>query len=152
MAIHSSILAWSIHWTDKPCRLQSEGPHTNGHNWSSLAHSRFTMCYFQMYSKVIQLYTHIHSHKRTHTYVAYQALWSMGFSRQEYWSGLPSHNFFSMWFFKTLVGSWFIVTFMCQLPQQNKDLSKYNCQICFSLLPWFFVSISHLKVLLRGCL
>ena len=37
MAAHSSVLAWSIPWTEKPGRLQSMGSHRVGHNWSDLA-------------------------------------------------------------------------------------------------------------------
>ena len=32
MATHSRILAWSIPWTEEPCRLQSTGPHGVGHD------------------------------------------------------------------------------------------------------------------------
>ena len=32
MAIHSSILAWRIPWTEEPGRLQSMGSHRVGHN------------------------------------------------------------------------------------------------------------------------
>ena len=32
MAIHSSILAWKIPWTEKPSRLQSTGSQRVGHN------------------------------------------------------------------------------------------------------------------------
>ena len=31
-ATHSSILAWEISWTDKPCGLQSMGSQRVGHN------------------------------------------------------------------------------------------------------------------------
>ena len=37
MAIHSSILAWRIPWTEEPGGLQSIGSHRVGHNWSNLA-------------------------------------------------------------------------------------------------------------------
>ena len=37
MAIHSSILAWRILWTEKPGGLLSIGSHRVGHNWSDLA-------------------------------------------------------------------------------------------------------------------
>ena len=36
MAMHSSILAWSIPWTGEPGRLQSIGLQRVGHNWSEL--------------------------------------------------------------------------------------------------------------------
>ena len=32
MAIHSSILAWKIPWTEEPGRLQSMGPQRVGHD------------------------------------------------------------------------------------------------------------------------
>ena len=37
MAIHSSILAWSIPWTEKPGRQQSMGPQRVRHDRSDLA-------------------------------------------------------------------------------------------------------------------
>ena len=40
MAIHSSILAWRIPWTEEPGRLQSTGSQRVGHNWvTSLSHN-----------------------------------------------------------------------------------------------------------------
>ena len=39
MAIHSSILAWRITWTEEPGRLQSIGLDRIGHAWSDLAHT-----------------------------------------------------------------------------------------------------------------
>ena len=38
MAIHSSILAWKIPWTEKPSRLQSTGSQRVGHNWATSPH------------------------------------------------------------------------------------------------------------------
>ena len=35
MAIHSSILAWRIPWTEKPSRLQSTGLQRVGHYWAT---------------------------------------------------------------------------------------------------------------------
>ena len=35
MATHSSILAWRIPWTEKPCRLQSMGSQKVEHNWAT---------------------------------------------------------------------------------------------------------------------
>ena len=37
MAVHSSILAWEIRWTEDPGRLQSIGSQRVRHNWSDLA-------------------------------------------------------------------------------------------------------------------
>ena len=53
------------------------------------------LCYFQLYSKVIQIYMHVLSHFcrvplfATLWTAAHQAPLSVRFSRQEYWSGLP---------------------------------------------------------------
>ena len=38
MAIHSSILAWKIPWTEEPGRLQSTGSRRVGHNWVTDTH------------------------------------------------------------------------------------------------------------------
>ena len=38
MATHSSVLAWTIPWTEEPGKLQSIGLHRVKHNWSNLAH------------------------------------------------------------------------------------------------------------------
>ena len=42
MAIHSSILAWRIPWTEEPGGLQSTGSQRVGHDWAtSLTHISF---------------------------------------------------------------------------------------------------------------
>ena len=48
MAIHSSILAWRIPWTEEPGRLQSVPSQRVGHNWSyfTYTHSTFRLCIF----------------------------------------------------------------------------------------------------------
>ena len=40
VAIHSSILAWRIPWTEEPGGLQSIGSQRVRHDWSNLAHIR----------------------------------------------------------------------------------------------------------------
>ena len=40
MAMHSSILAWRIPWTEEPGRLQSIGSQRVGHDWNDLARVR----------------------------------------------------------------------------------------------------------------
>ena len=45
MAIHSSVLALRIPWTEKPGRLQSMGSHRVGHDWSDLAAAAATISY-----------------------------------------------------------------------------------------------------------
>ena len=39
MAMHSSILAWRIPWTEEPGKLQSIASWRVRHNWSDLAHA-----------------------------------------------------------------------------------------------------------------
>ena len=39
IAIHSSILAWRIPWTEEPGGLQFTGLHRVGHDGSNLAHT-----------------------------------------------------------------------------------------------------------------
>ena len=77
MATHSSTLAWKIPWTEKPGRLQSmESPRVE-HDWAT---SLSLYC-----AKSLQLCPTLCDPMT----VAYQVSLSMGFSRQEYWSGLP---------------------------------------------------------------
>ena len=45
MAIHSSILAWRIPWTEDPCRLQSMGSQGVGHDWAT----NYTYYAWQLY-------------------------------------------------------------------------------------------------------
>ena len=40
MVIHSSILAWSIPWTEEPGGLESMGSQRVRHDWSNLAHTQ----------------------------------------------------------------------------------------------------------------
>ena len=39
MAIHSSILAWKIPWTEEPGGLQAMGSQSIGHSWETNTHS-----------------------------------------------------------------------------------------------------------------
>ena len=62
MAIHSSILAWRIPWTEEPGGLQSIGLQRVGHNWSQLSMQARTLsatswtpnCLFTRLSNVSQ--------------------------------------------------------------------------------------------------
>ena len=118
MATHSSILAWRIPWTEEPDGLQSMGSQrvnydkvTNTLTFTQ-SFSLFLNGSYSMYSCVwllsfvlmsvivIQVSVSVYcvcvlsclSHIQlfvTPWTVAHQAPLSMGFSRQEYWSGLP---------------------------------------------------------------
>ena len=115
MATHSCILAWKIPWAEEFGRLQSIGSQRVWHNWSNWAWthllgkripcllfffilfwwyimaSLFLVCSTCTYlSQLSQL----KSLSRVRLFatpwtIAYQAPPSMGFSRQECWSGLP---------------------------------------------------------------
>ena len=75
MATHPSALALRIPWTEEPGRLQSMRSQRVGTT------ERLTLLLLSCFSRV-QLCA-------TPWTAAYQALPSMGFSRQEYWSGVP---------------------------------------------------------------
>ena len=75
MATHSSILAQRIPGTAEPGGLLSMGSHRIRHDWSTLAAAAAVLSHVQLFES---LWT-----------IAHQAPLSMGFSRQEYWSGLP---------------------------------------------------------------
>ena len=44
MAIHSSILAWRIPWTEEPGGLQSTGSQRVGHYWATSLHFNILIC------------------------------------------------------------------------------------------------------------
>ena len=48
MATHSSILAWSIPWTEEPGRLQSIGSQRVGHDWAT---NIFTFCFHVRFTR-----------------------------------------------------------------------------------------------------
>ena len=96
MATHSSILAWRIPGTGEPGGLPSVGSHRVGHDWSDLAVAglKVTSLFYYDNFKVTGTMSGGLVAKSCPTLVtsctgAHQARLSMGFSRQEYWSGLP---------------------------------------------------------------
>ena len=87
MATHSSTLAWRIPWTEEPGGLPSMWSHRVGYNWSDAAAAAAAAA-----ASVDCLLPSGFSRVRlcaTPWTSAYQASLSMGFSRQEHWSGLP---------------------------------------------------------------
>ena len=97
MAIHSSILAWKIPWTEEPDRLQSMGSQRVGYvlspplnlcscwkHWLLMAHSCNLLLLLLLFKRLSRVQPFVIP--RT---AARQASLSMEFSRQEYWSGLP---------------------------------------------------------------
>ena len=113
MATHSSVLAWRIPGTGKLGGLPSLGSHRVGHDWSDLAAAAaehllwagadinitpslstksliFRIPNYVSFHGVCMLshFTCVRLFAAPWT-VAWQAPLSMGFSRQEYWSGLP---------------------------------------------------------------
>ena len=107
MATHSSILAWGIPGTGEPGGLPSMGSHRVGHDWSDLAAAAAAAAAALYYWRLPTWYSgkesacnagkwkvKVKSLSRvqlleTPWTAAFQAPLSMGFSRQEYWSGVP---------------------------------------------------------------
>ena len=100
MATHSSFLAWRIPWTEEPGGLQPLGSQRIGHTCSTL------FCIFQALNQPRARHQRTRDRLHVPCYailchfscarlfmtpgtVARQAPLSMGFSRQEHWSGLP---------------------------------------------------------------
>ena len=83
MANHSSTFAWKIPWMEKPSRLQSMGSQRVGHDWVT------SLSLFLSFSPVAYWApTDLGSSSFTILSFCLFILF-MGFSRQEYWSGLP---------------------------------------------------------------
>ena len=89
MTTHTNILAWKIPWTEEPGGLQIMGCQRVGYNWACM-HAKPVSVKSKLYLK----WNEVKSLNRVWLFatpwtVARRALLSMGFSRQEYWSGLP---------------------------------------------------------------
>ena len=87
MATHSRILAWKIPGQRSLASYSPWGCKRVGHDWCDLAQK-----YFEVF--IIREWGGVKSLSRVRLFVtpwtaAYQVPPSMGFSRQEYWSGLP---------------------------------------------------------------
>ena len=82
MATHSSILAWRIPLTEEPGRLQSVG------SQGGIQLSNFHFPYLCMLLLLLSHFSHV-GLSATPYMAAHQAPLSLGFSRQEHWSGLP---------------------------------------------------------------
>ena len=103
MSTHSSILAWEIPWTEEPGGLQSMGSQKSQIQWlknNNLSINRTNLCESPsedpqqsvMSAQELLLLTpfsHVWLFATPWT-VGHQAPLSMGFSRQGYWSGVPS--------------------------------------------------------------
>ena len=85
MATHSSVLARRIPWTEEPGGLRSV--ESQRETAEGLSTRTYTLTYMYERENVKSL-SRVRLFETPWT-VAYQAPLSMGFSRQEYWSGLP---------------------------------------------------------------
>ena len=81
MAIHSSVLAWRIPWTEEPGRLQSGDLQRVGHDWATNTHNTFT--YLSLGSTGYSLL--LLGLLLVAVSGGYSLLWYMGFS----WQRLP---------------------------------------------------------------
>ena len=77
MATHSSIFAWEISWTEEPVWLQSSSVQSLSH----VGLCKMQVCMLSHFSLVLLF--------ATPWTIVCQAPLSMGFSRQEYWCGVP---------------------------------------------------------------
>ena len=96
MATHSSTFAWKMPWTEEPGRLQSMGSQRVGHDWATSLLLYCTLYRLQYrvnitFIYVLSCFSHVQLFAAPWS-IAHQAPLSMGFSRQEYWSGLPFHS------------------------------------------------------------
>ena len=103
MATHSSILAWEIPWTEEPGGLQSMGSQKSQIHWlknNNLSINRTNLCESPSEDPqqsvmsaqellLLSRFSHVWLCATPWT-VGHQAPLSMGFSRQGYWSGVPS--------------------------------------------------------------
>ena len=92
----SYLLVWETPWTEKPGGLQSMGwqrvrhafPGENARSWEALGEARPGQSSLSAGALRYRALSHVRLFTTPWT-AAYQAPPSMGFSRQEYWSGVP---------------------------------------------------------------
>ena len=90
MATHSSILAWKIPWTEKPGGVQSIRLQSIKHDWETEhEHTGVLIVSWYWYYACVHPKSLQSCLTVTPCTIAHQAPLFMGFSRQEYWSGLP---------------------------------------------------------------
>ena len=106
MATHSGILSWRTPWTEEPDRLLSMGSQRVGYDWATNTFISLSPSLIGDYLQCkdeksepqkVKCFVEVLNLNRfscvwlcaTLWTVAHQAPLSMGFSRQEYWSGLP---------------------------------------------------------------
>ena len=101
MSTHSSILAWRILWRKEPGGLQSTGSQRVRHDWTTNTPCICIHTHTHIYTYHIFIFLSIDEHLIEWMKLlsrfrlcdpmdsGYQAPLSMGFSRQEYLSGLP---------------------------------------------------------------
>ena len=68
MAIHSSILAWRIPWTEEPSGVQSIGSQRVGHDWRNRASMHI---YTHIHTCIYTYYMYTHIYVYTHTSYMY---------------------------------------------------------------------------------
>ena len=97
-AAHSSILAWRTPWTEEPRELWSIVLQRAVHNWvrkhSTAQALGKTLCVCVCVCVCVRVRARVRTLSPVRLFptpwtIACQAPLSMGFSRQEYWSGLP---------------------------------------------------------------
>ena len=75
MAIHSSILAWRIPWTEEPDTLQSMGSQRVGYDWTIMLVGYLTFVILAFcYSEVVSLFLHLFICSFTY-YFIYLCVW-----------------------------------------------------------------------------
>ena len=93
MATHSSIPAWETPWTEEPDRLQSTGSQKSQQNLVTKRQRQLPLsprCHKAIFWSMLLLSRFSHARLcATPETAAHQAPLSLGFSRQEHWSGLP---------------------------------------------------------------
>ena len=88
MATYSSVLAWKIPWTEGPGQLQSTGSQRVRHNLETKQQLILKYGDYWMLLLLLSHFSRVWLCATPET-AAHQAPPSLGFSRQEHWSGLP---------------------------------------------------------------
>ena len=123
MAIHSSILAWRIPWSEEPGGLQSLGSQRVGHDWAGVGWWKNQAISFSFFQYFVYLFTYL---------AALVSLHHMDFSSCCSWAFWLWHMVYllhNMWDFSSLTRD------QTHIPCIGRQILKlkYNLTMCWVL-------------------
>ena len=160
MAIHSSVLAWRIPWTEESGRLQSIGSQRVRHDWSDLAHTYdiyiyIYMCvYIYIYISVcvcVYIYIYIYMKPKHFVWCKTASIyynWRIShWPQQRIWGMCGRTSVISFCLFRLSMGFsrqeyWSSLSFPSPVDHFLSELSTIPIHLGWPYTAWLIVSLS----------